>query len=315
MTAPPRLGIDEVAEPRAPRGTQLLLRVRASSVNGTDLGLARGGLSVLRLGRPPLVLGFDVAGEVVDRGPQVTGFDVGDLVMGLMGHAGGGQADLALIPQARVARAPSTVSVEHAGALPLAALTALQALRARGALHTRRSPRVLVVGAAGGIGSFGVQLAKLDGARVTALSDASRAAYLRDLGADEVLDRHRSDVTTSGERWDVVLDAPSALTFEQVRPILTEDGVMVSTHPVSPDSLRSLATRPLRRTGPRFTGVATRADSFDLAHLARLVDTGALRVPLDGVFSLEDLAAAHRRAGGGGVQGKVAVTVGDHMTG
>ncbi len=308
--SPPRLSVDhDVADPPAPTGTQLLVRVGASSVNGTDVGLARGGLPVARVRRTPLVLGFDVAGEVVACGPRVTGFDVGDRVMALLGHGGGGQADLALVPQARAARAPSTVPVEQAGALPLAALTALQALRDRAQLRARRSPRVLVVGAAGGIGSYAVQLAALDGARVTALGSGPRTEYLRSLGAEEVLDRRAHDVLTSGERWDVVLDAPAALTFEAVRPLLTPDGVMVSTHPISPDSLRSLAVRPLRRGGPRFASVMTRSNSFDLAHLAHLVDAGALRVPLDRTFALDDVAQAHRHVSGGGLQGKVAILV------
>jgi NADPH:quinone reductase-like Zn-dependent oxidoreductase len=124
-----------------------------------------------------------------------------------------------LVPQHRVVRAPASVDLTHAAAVPLAGLTALQALHGRAGLHARRSPRVLVVGAAGGIGAFAVQLARLAGAHVTAVADDRRAAFVADLGADVVLDRHRQDVLALGERWDVVLDVPGALRFAAVRPV------------------------------------------------------------------------------------------------
>lgn len=302
----------QVPAPARPRGDQVLVRVAASSVNGTDLGLARrggAGLVVGALHRGPLVLGFDVAGEVAACGPAVTAFAPGEQVVALLDHSGGGMAEQVLVPQARAARAPAAVPPEEAGALPLAGLTALQALHGHAALHARRSPRVLVVGAAGGIGSFGVQLARIAGAHVTALADAARAPYLRDLGADEVVDRHTVDVLAAGERWDVVLDAPSVLDLRSARRVLTDDGVLVSTHPISPDALRALAAGPRRTGGPRFAAVRTQARSGDLARLVRLVDDGALRIPVHAVHDLQDAAAALALAGGGAVRGKVAVTV------
>lgn len=295
----------QVPAPGPPTGTQVLVRVGASSVNGTDLGLVRGGRLFRALSGGRVAPGFDLAGEVVDRGPAVTAFEVGDRVMALLGHAGGGQAELVLLPQDRVARAPRSVGLQAAAAIPLAGLTALQALHGRAGLHARASPRVLVVGAAGGVGSFAVQLASLAGAHVTAVADDPRAQYVRGLGADEVVDRHREDVLAPDDRWDVVLDAPGALSFAAVRPSLTPDGVLVSTRPVSLDALRGLA--PGR--DPRPTAVATRRSPVDLAHLAHLVDTGRLRVPLDRVVGLDDVAA-YAHASGGDLRGKVVVATG-----
>ena len=297
----------EVPAPAPPTGSQVLVRVAASSVNGTDLGLLRGGRSFRALGGGRVAPGFDLAGRVVACGPAVTGFTVGDRVMALIGHTGGAMAELVLLPQHRIARAPGTVDLEQAAAIPLAGLTALQALHGRAALHVRTAPRVLVVGAAGGIGAYAVQLARLAGASVTALADPTRADLLRDLGADDVLDRHRDDVLAAGRRWDVVLDAPGALRFAAVRPALTDDGVLVSTRPLSPDRLRAL--RP--GGGPRATAVATRRSPVDLAHLAHLVDTGRLRVPLDRVVPLEDVASALGHAGSGRLRGKVVVSLAD----
>ncbi|WP_448619411.1 NADP-dependent oxidoreductase [Geodermatophilus sp. URMC 65] len=295
----------EVPAPAAPTGTQVLVRVAASSVNGSDLGLLRGGRLFRALGGSRVAPGFDVAGEVVARGPAVTGFDIGDRVMALIGHTGGGMAELVLLPQHRVARAPRTIDLVPAAGIPLAGLTALQALHGRAALQARTDPRVLVVGAAGGIGAYAVQLARLAGASVTAVADPARADFLRDLGADVVLDRHRDDVLAGSRQWDVVLDAPGALRFAAVRPALTHDGVLVSTRPLSPDTVRGL--RPGH--GPRVTAVATRRSPIDLAHLAHLVDTSRLRVPLDRVVALQDVATAFEHAGSGRLCGKVVVSL------
>ena len=295
----------EVPAPGAPTGTQLLVRVVASSVNGTDLGLVRGGRAFRALSAGRVAPGFDLAGEVVACGPAVTGFTVGDRVMTLLGHGGGAQAELVLVPQHRVARAPVGVDLQQAAAVPLAGLTALQALHGRAGLHARRSPRVLVVGAAGGIGAFAVQLARLAGAHVTAVADEQRAAFVSDLGADVVVDRHRQDVLALGERWDVVFDVPGALRFSSVRPVLKAAGVLVSTRPLSVDAVRGLA----QREGPRVSAVATRRSPVDLAHLAHLIDTGRLRIPLDRVVGLEDVAAAYAHTASGQLRGKVVIAV------
>lgn len=295
----------EVPAPPPPAGSQALVRVAASSVNGTDLGLLRGGRLFRALSGGRVAPGFDLAGEVLACGPAVTGFSVGDRVMALIGHAGGGMAELVLLPQHRLARAPRTIDLEPAAGIPLAGLTALQALYGRAALQARTDPRVLVVGAAGGIGTFAVQLARLAGAHVTAVADPARADLVRELGAHVVLDRRRDDVLAGGGRWDVVLDAPGVLRFSAVRPSLTGDGVLVSTRPLSPDTVRGL--RPGR--GPRATAVATRRSPVDLAHLAHLVDTARVRVPLDRVVALEDVASGLRHAGSGRLRGKVVVSV------
>lgn len=296
----------EVAAPGPPAGTEVLVRVAGSSVNGSDLGLLHGGRLFRALGGRRVAPGFDLAGEVVACGPAVTGFVVGDRVMGLIGHTGGGMTELVTVPQRRLARAPRTIELGAAAAIPLAGLTALQALHGRAALHVRAAPRVLVVGAAGGIGAYAVQLARLAAAHVTAVADAARADFLRDLGADVVLDRE--DGFLDGDTtWDVVLDAPGALRFAGVRRALTDDGVLVSTRPLTPDTVRGL--RP--GAGPRVTAVATRRSPVDLAHLAHLVDTGRLRVPLDRTVDLDGVASALQHAGSGQVRGKVVVSVAD----
>jgi NADPH:quinone reductase-like Zn-dependent oxidoreductase len=262
------------------------------------VGLRRGGLRVATLGRMPFTLGFDLVGEVLACGPAVTAFAPGDRVIALIGHGGGGQAERVRIRQGRAALAPASASEAEAAALPLAGLTALQGL-GKGGLAARRGARVLVHGATGGIGTFGVQLALLAGAHVTAVASASRLDLATELGAHETVDRRARDVATLGERFDVVLDAAGTLPF--LPDLLTGDGVQVSVRPLSPDALRA-ALRP--RRGPRFTAVRTAARSQDLARLAALVDAGRLRAVVDRSYPMASAADAHRHVESG-VRGKV----------
>ena len=162
--------------------------------------------------------------------------------------------------------------------------------------------------AAGGIGSFAVLLASLYGATTTALASGDRQDYLMGLGADEVVTGHAQDLLGSGERWDVLLDCPAALSFDEARPLLADDGVMVSTQAISTDVVRGALRAGLHVDGPAFTSVRTRVGN-DLAHLVRLLDEGRLRVPLDRTFRLEEVHAAHAYARSSEVTGKVVLTV------
>ncbi len=287
-----------------------MVRVGASSINGSDLNLRLGGVMGLITTR--VSPGFDLAGTVIACGPEVTAFEVGDRVMALLPHGGGGQAELVVLEQRRAALVPDSMTDAAAAALPLAGLTALQALRGRARLQQHTSPtshagrRVLVNGAAGGIGSFAVQLAAMLGAHVTAITSGDRAEFVTGLGAHDVLDRRDNSAMTRAERWDVVLDIPGSLRFRDIRPSLTPTGVLVSTRPVGRDSLYAVAGRA-QSAGPRYTFVTTSPSSQDLTHLARLVDRGRLTVPIDSVYPADRVAEAYRRAAGGAVRGKVVI--------
>lgn len=303
---PSVLRVEEVPAPGPPTGDRILVRVDASSVNGTDLGLRRGDLKIATLGRMPFVPGFDVAGEVIACGPGVTAFGPGDRVLALVGHGGGGQAEQILLRQGRAALAPASVTAVQAAALPLAGLTALQALYGRGGLAARRAPRVLVNGASGGIGCYGVQLAKLGGAHVTGVASGANLDLVAELGADELIDRHTQDLAALDERWDIVLDAAGVLPLAVARPLVRAGGVVVSVRPISADAVRELARPWRRRDAVRFAAVRTAPRSQDLARLAALVDAGRLRPVVDRVFPVREVAAAHRHAEAG-VRGKVVV--------
>lgn len=299
---PEVIQLDEVTIPE-PQPGDLLVRVHAVSLNHIDVGMRRGDLRAFTLGRLPFTLGFDLAGEVVACGAQVTAFRAGDRVFGAIGHRGGAAADYACIRQERVARAPSSVSLTDLAAVPIAGLTALQALRRYAEL--RPGQRVLVNGASGGVGAFGVLLAKLFGARVTGVCSAPKRNFVSSLGADEVLDYREVDVTRLQRRWDVVLDAAGNRTFDEVRRVLAPTGVMVSTR-LAPRVALSLIT-PRRLGTRRLAFVPARERSADLALLAHLIQEGELRVPLGETYDLTDLREAHRHLEAGQVQGKLVV--------
>ena len=304
---PDVLQIDEVAWPTAKRD-EVLIRVQASSINGTDLNLRGGGLGVLMTGQLPFTPGFDVAGVVIGCGPQVTSFRPGDRVYSLLGHRGGGAAEYVTVRQARVGLAPNTTDLVTAAAVPLSGLTALQALRAEGGLQPGRTgQRVLVYGASGGIGTFAVQLARILGAHVTAVARPAKLEYLRELGADTVISTDDLDWTRIGVPLDVILDTPALLSFDQVRPALGTHGTLVSARGL-PTRIGDAAAM-LSRNGPRFAAVRTAERGADLAFLSRLIDGGELKVPVDRVFPLSEIQDAHRYAEGPEVRGKVVLSM------
>lgn len=285
------------------------MAVEASSVNGTDLGLRRGDLPPATWGRMPFVPGFDLAGRVLAMGPRVTAFTVGDRVAALLPHRGGGLAEQVLVEQDRAARVPDEVAAPEAAAVTLAGLTAVQALHRSGRLRDRRGPdagpaRVLVSGAAGGIGAFAVQLAALDSAEVTATTSASKLGWVQALGADRVLDRRAADLAVrlnEAGPFDLVLDAAGRSGYRDLAPLLATRGIVVSVRPLHPDVVRSL--RPGRAD---FAAVRTAARSADLAHLLDLLRTGRLQACVEHVVGLDDVAHAHRLAETEG-RGKVVV--------
>lgn len=312
----------EVAEPSPPAGDEVLVSVAASSINGTDLGLRRGDLRIATLGRLPFIPGFDIAGEVIACGPQVTAFLPGDRVISLLSHGGGGQAERVLVPQHRLALAPESVPLTTSAALPLAGLTALQAVRGRAGLHARGpGTRVLVTGASGGIGAYTVQLARMLGAHVTAITSGTHLDWVRALGAHEVVDRRTRtlrDLAVDRDRYEVIIDAHGGAPWSDLRSLLDETGVVVSTRPISKDALLgALARRTPGRgadlnTRRRLFAVRTAPRSQDLAHLAALVDDGELRIPVHRTFALNDGAAAHHLAETG-ARGKVVLQVNEPL--
>ena len=301
---PDVLQLDEVALPE-PKGDELRVRVHATSLNYAELGVRRGEMKAFSFWQMPLTLGFDLAGEVEACGANVTAFRPGDRVYGAIGHRGGANADYACVKQSRVTLAPASLSLEALAAVPVAGLTALQALR--GIADLRAGQRVLVNGASGGVGAFAVQLAKRFGGTVTGVCSGAKRDFVLSLGADEVIDYQQEDFAERRERWDVVFDASGKRDFAALHGALSDEGRAISTR-ISPRGAFNALTSRLG-AAPRYHFIPARERSYDLAFLARLIEGGELRAPVDRTFGLEDLPAAHRYMESGEARGKVVVKV------
>ncbi len=227
--SPDTLRLEDVDRPDAGPG-QVLVQVRAASVNAADWHVMRGDpkLARLQLGvrRPKApVRGRDFAGEVAEAGAGVTHVGPGDEVFGETGMADGAFAEYVRAPAGQVAPKPAGLTFEQAAALPLAGCTALQALR--DVAHVQPGQRLLVNGASGGVGTFAVQIGKALGAHVTAVCSTRNVELVRSLGAEDVVDYTAEDVVSARQPFDVILDLVGNRSLRELRGVLTERGTLV----------------------------------------------------------------------------------------
>lgn len=310
-----RYGSAEVLEPLevalpSPGPDDLLVRVVASGVNPADGLLRSGKLRLVARVRLPFVPGCDVAGIVEEVGPAVTGFRPGQAVYAMLPSiGGGGYAEYAVVRAQDAAVLPGTLTFAEAAVVPLAALTALQALRDHA--HVQPGSSLLVNGASGGVGTFAVQVGKALGARVTAATSEGNADLVRDLGADQVVD-YATDLFAAGHH-DAVLDAVGAHPLRRWRAVLEPHGVVVTLNPARGNpAARALA----RLTGTqRLASLLVQPSGADLATLTGWIEAGRLRPVLEQAHPLDDAAAAHRRSETKRVRGKLALVVDPGLAG
>ena len=299
----------EVERPE-PTSDGVLIRVAAGGVNPADCLLRSGGLRFVARQKMPFVPGADVAGVVEATGPAVTRFEPGDPVYAMLPNtAGGGYAEYAVAAEGTVAAIPPGLTFGEAAGVPLAALTALQALRDRADLSA--GDHVLVNGASGGVGTFAVQISRAMGATVTAAASGRNADLVRGLGADEFLDYTDGDVTAGEARYDVVLDATNVLAFRKVRRVLRPNGVFVTVNPfigrLSPGWLARF------REGRRIRSVLVEPDGGDLEKIGAWISSGEVRPVIDRLYPLSDAEAAHRRSESRRARGKLVLVVDEKL--
>lgn len=291
----------------APGVSEILVAVHAAGVNPTDWGNRARSATIARM---PLVLGWDVSGVVEAVGVGVTLFKPGDEVFGMLPYPGGvgSHAEYVTGPARAFTHKPAGIDHVQAGALPLAALTAYQALVDTAGV--RAGQRVLIHAAAGGVGHLAVQIAKARGAYVIGTASAAKHDFLRSLGADEVIDYHSVDFTEVLSDIDVVLDPVSHDSAARARSVavLRPGGTLVSILPVPVDAgeLAAIAER-----GIRYESLLVEADQAGMQAIAALVETGALRAHIEATFPLAEAAKAHALGETGRTTGKIVLTVRD----
>jgi NADPH:quinone reductase-like Zn-dependent oxidoreductase len=297
------------------RPRDVLVRVEAAGLDRGVIHLMTGLPSAVRLAiglHTPrrITLGMDVAGTVESVGPAVTTLSPGDRVFGT---ADGAFAEYARSDERRLVRRPETLPAEVAAALPVSGCTAVQALRASGEL--RVGERVLVLGAAGGVGSFVTRLAVLAGGRVSGVARASKLEFVRSLGAETAIDSARDELLRDVDRFDVIVDTGGDRPLRELRNLLTPRGRLAIVGGESVGGVLGGADRQLRASllspfvGQRLSGVAARPTRGDLEALRTLVESGRLAPAIDRVFPLERAAEAVRALESGSVRGKLVLRV------
>ena len=309
----------ETLEKPVPGDSQLLVRVHASAVNPLDWHYMRGTPYLMRLEaglRKPKVirLGTDFAGTVESVGRSVTRFRPGDEVFGART---GAFAEYITVRETMVGTKPPNISFEQAAALPVAALTALQALRDHGKVQPGQ--KVLINGASGGVGTFAVQIARALGAEVTGVSSSRNVELVRTLGAHHVIDYTTDDFTTRGERYDVIIDNVGNRSLSDLRRVLTPKGRYVMVGGPSgnfidpfPRVLSLIVTSWFVDQEMRF--FISKLDQKDLTLLASMIEGGTLTSVIDRRYTLAEVPKAIEYLETGRARAKVVILLDSAVT-
>ena len=308
--------LQEVAKP-TPKDNEVLIKNYASSVNSWDWEILMGRPFINRLMvglRKPTrikILGCDIAGRIEAVGRNVKQFQAGDEVYGDVSHCGwGGFAEYVCVPENANALAlkPTSMTFEQSASVPQAAVLALQGLR-QGKID--RARRVLINGAAGGVGSFAVPMAKSYGAEVTAVDSKGKLEFLRSLGADHVIDYKQQDFTRNGQQYDLILDVQAYHSITDYKRALSGNGIFVMVGGSSALASRLLLLGPLiSMTGSKKLGLLMhKPDANDLDIMKTFFTAGKTEPVIDRSYPLSEVAEAIRYYEEGRVEGKIVITM------
>lgn len=291
--------------PPTPKENEVLVRIRAAAVNPKDTFIRKGRFAALTGSHFPMTCGFDFSGEVAETN-EAAGFEKGAPVFGMLdGWYGATCAQYISVKPHQLRRKPANLSFEEAAALPLVSLTALQALRDEARIES--GFHVCINGAAGGVGSMAVQIARRYDAAVTAVSSEANHAMLNELGADRCIDYHHEDVGQSGRRFDIFFDVFGNRLFDEIAPILSPQGTWVST--VLRPEVGEAVERTKDSTGRQAKLVIVRSDSGDLDQVRRWVEAGLIRPVIHAIYPLSDIAVAQRQQESKHTRGKLVVSI------
>jgi len=308
--SPDVLELREVEKPN-PKANEVLVKIHAAAVNAGDWHLLRADPFLIRLMYGLLapkhpILGSDMAGTVEAVGSGVTQFQVGDEVFG---SGLGAFAEYAAVPERRLALKPTGLSFEEAAAIPVAAVTALQALRDKGQIQP--GMKVLINGASGGVGTYAVQIAKALGAEVTGVCSTGKMEMVRSLGADHVIDYTQEDFTQNGQRYDLILAANGYQPLSAYERALSPQGIYVMSGGAMAQLFEVMiwGTLKSKKGGKTFGNMAVKSSQADLLLMKELLEAGKVVPVLDQRFSLSQVPDAIRYLETGSAKGKVVINV------
>ncbi|MGY5873483.1 MAG: NAD(P)-dependent alcohol dehydrogenase [Candidatus Thorarchaeota archaeon] len=312
--SPDKLQYKDVETP-TPAADEVLIRIRAASVNAADFEIQRGGLiSRMQGPRSPKykIPGSDVAGEIVEVGKDITKFKAGDEVVGDLFYSGFGcYAEYVCSSEDVLTLKPPNMTFEQASTYPQAAVIALQCLRIKKQIQPGH--KVLFNGAGGGMGTFGVQIAKSYGAEVTGVDSAEKLDILRSIGADHVINYRQTDFTKTGELYDVIVDTVANRSIFAYRRALKSEGMFVMIGGSRGALFQTVFLGPLlSRRGNKWSGInwwSLPYNKDDMDFLEALFDEGKVVPVIDRSYSLSETAEAYRYLEGGHALGKLVITM------
>jgi NADPH:quinone reductase-like Zn-dependent oxidoreductase len=311
---PDVLQLIEIEKP-IPKDKQVLVKVHAASLNYGNLVLLKGEPYLARLAfgltKPKYPIpGGDIAGRIEAVGKDVKQFQPGDEVFGDLSSCGwGGFAEYVTVPESALALKPANLSFEEAAAVPMAAVTALQAIRDKGKI--RSGQKVLINGASGGVGTFAVQIAKSFGAEVTAVCSTRNVNNARVIGADHAIDYTRDDFTKRTQRYDLILGVNGSKPISAYKRTLHPNGIFVHVGGSGSQMFQTMFLGPwISLTGSRkMSSFLQRQNQKDLVFMKELIESGKVKPVIDRSYKLSEVPEAFRYFEEGHAQGKVVITV------
>lgn len=299
--------IDEIEKPKL-ENHQILIKVSASSINPIDWKQRKGNHKLI-LGSPfPIVLGYDVAGEIVEIGADVKKFSIGDKVYGVLDNKyGGALAEYAKGSEECFAHIPKGSDLVDAAAFPMVCTTALQSLRDKANLKPGQT--ILINGASGGVGHVAIQIAKIMQANVVAVSSSSSKAFVMQFEPDEYIDYTLTDLYKLDKKVDVFMDVVGNMTFPKVKRLLNKRGVYLNLNYI--DTMKKMPYYKLIQlfSGKKAKAVLMKSNGNDLELISRWIEKGMLKVHIDEMFNLKNISAAHDYAQQGHNKGKNIVVI------
>jgi NADPH:quinone reductase-like Zn-dependent oxidoreductase len=296
--------VGDVPVPVAARG-EVLVRVHAASVNPVDWKVRYGQARIFTGSKFPKVLGCECAGEIFETGAGAAKFRTGDrVVMYSSVKRLGAFAEYACAAEDRVYPVAEDITFEQAACLPIAGLTALQSLRDHGKIVSGQ--KVLINGASGGVGHFAVQVGKVFGAEVTAVTSSRNGEFVKGLGADKTIDYQSEDFTHSGERYDLIFDAVSSQSFRSCRRVLTSRGVYVSTLPNATIVAQMITTF---LPGRKARSMWVKPNAADMVWMQDRIRDGKVKIVIEQIYPLSGVKDALAASEGGRTRGKIVVKV------